>query len=143
MNVFACLISLHPAVKALIPLSTAHRGPGAGLKGRDVTAETPDQGASPERAKHVGEDRVCAALSGLDAVGRIPRALPWAIASCPFSPNSEVTAVPAMGGTGHRPVPGGNLPPGTGKAPGLFRTARSHPVPPPLPPGQWPGGTGW
>jgi len=49
----------------------------------------------------------------------------------------------ALGGTGYQPVPRGNLPRGTEGRPEKFLTFLCLGIRPPIPPGQWPGGTGW
>src|ERR1019366_1625728 len=47
-----------------------------------------------------------------------------------------------MGSTGHWPVPSGDPPLETGKAPEIFRASVSVCQTPPVPSGQWPDGTG-
>jgi hypothetical protein len=59
-----------------------------------------------------------------------------------FIPNSEVAPAISMGSTGHWPVPSGDPPLGTGKAPKLFRLSVFSARVPPVPSGQWPDGTG-
>ncbi len=62
--------------------------------------------------------------------------------SASFNPNSEVGFGLAVGGTGYQPVPRGYQPRGTEERPGKFTDIRFHGGRPPIPPGQWPGGTG-
>ena len=60
-----------------------------------------------------------------------------------FDPNSQAGRGKPTGGTGNLPVSRGNLPRGKRKAPGLFGAWFSEFSILSVPPGQWPGGTGW
>ena len=59
-----------------------------------------------------------------------------------FNPNAEVAVTAAVGSTGHWPVPSGDPPLGTGRAPELSQASVSTANVPPVPSGQWPDGTG-
>src|ERR1017187_9286448 len=59
-----------------------------------------------------------------------------------LNPDSEVAAAISVGSTGHWPVPSGDPPLGTGKAPGIFRASVFSASVRSLPSGQWPDGTG-
>src|ERR1019366_3002743 len=59
-----------------------------------------------------------------------------------LKPDSEAAAAISVGGTGHRPVPSGDPPLGTGQARGIFRASVFSASVRSLPSGQWPDGTG-
>ena len=59
-----------------------------------------------------------------------------------LNPNSEIAVAIASGGTGHRPVPSGDSPLGTGVAHEFFCASVAIATVLPVPSGQWPDGTG-